>query len=126
MVIIEQNMRENNSVGCKVLTVFALARCSGEEMGLVTHIHTAVYVKGIAAARKLKSHCVTCPAHMSVRRNTPHPLLVSASPDTSVSKHHVYMDEWYPTSISHFKVLNVCHMEENHLRGLLKFLLPFV
>jgi hypothetical protein len=72
----------------------ALAACSGEEMGLVTHVHTAVFVKGIAAATKLTSHCATCPAHMSVTRNTPHPLLVSASPGTSVSKHHVYMCEW--------------------------------
>jgi hypothetical protein len=75
-------------------------------MGLVTHVHTAVFVKGIAAATKLKSHCATCPAHMSVTRNAPHPLLVSASPSTILAKHHVYLDGWCPSSMPSFNALN--------------------
>jgi hypothetical protein len=75
-------------------------------MGLVTHVHTAVFVKGIAAARKLKSHCATCPAHMSVTRNAPHRLQVSASPSTSLSKPLVYVGEWCPSSTSLFNTLN--------------------
>jgi hypothetical protein len=85
-------------------------------------MRTAVFVKGIAAATKLKSHCATCPAHMSVTRNAPHPLLVSASPGTSMSKHHVCMGDWCPTAMSSFNMLNICHTEENHPRDLLKFL----
>ncbi|PNF30690.1 hypothetical protein B7P43_G06086 [Cryptotermes secundus] len=54
---------------------FSFQQTPGEEVGLVTHIHTAVFVKGVAVATKLKSHCATCPAHMSVTRNTPHSLL---------------------------------------------------
>ncbi|XP_033607997.1 uncharacterized protein LOC111866074 isoform X3 [Cryptotermes secundus] len=55
---------------------FSFQQTPGEEVGLVTHIHTAVFVKGVAVATKLKSHCATCPAHMSVTRNTPHSLLI--------------------------------------------------
>jgi len=63
--------------------------CSGEEMGLVAHVHTFVFVKGVGAATKLKSHCPTCPVQVSVTRTAPHPLLVSAS-GSPVSKHHMW------------------------------------
>lgn len=52
--------------------------CSGEELGLVTHMRTVVFVKGVAAATELKSHCSSCPLYVSVMRNAPQPLLVSA------------------------------------------------
>jgi len=41
------------------------------------HTRTLVFVKGVAAATKLKSHCATCPEHLSVMKNVPCSLLVS-------------------------------------------------
>jgi len=48
-----------------------------KEMGLVMHMRTLVFVKGAAAATKLKSNCATCPVYLSVTRNVPYSLLVS-------------------------------------------------
>jgi hypothetical protein len=52
--------------------------CSGEELGVVTHVHNVVFVKGVMAATQLKSHCAACPVYVSVTRNAQLPLLVSA------------------------------------------------
>ncbi|KDR09150.1 uncharacterized protein LOC110838941 isoform X2 [Zootermopsis nevadensis] len=54
---------------------FTVRQTPGEELGLVTHMRTAVFVKGVAAATELKSHCSSCPLYVSVMRNAPQPLL---------------------------------------------------
>jgi hypothetical protein len=61
-----------------IKVIFFFPLWSAKEMGLVMHVHTVVYVKGVAAATELKAHCATCPVHISVKRDIPYPLLVSA------------------------------------------------
>ncbi|PSN55285.1 hypothetical protein C0J52_01781 [Blattella germanica] len=41
---------------------FAMQLIPGEEIGVVGHVRTAIFVRGINAAEKLKEHCPTCPS----------------------------------------------------------------
>jgi hypothetical protein len=76
---------------------------SGEELGLVTHVRTVVFVKGAAAATELKLHCSTCPVYVSVTRNAPQPLLVSAPLCLSTMPS-------YQLSMHKVQVVLLCHI----------------
>jgi hypothetical protein len=70
--------------------------CSGEELGLVMHMHTTVFMKGVVAAAELKPYCSTCPVYTSVTRT-------ALQPDdecTPVFKHHTII----PTPCTRCKI----------------------
>ncbi|XP_069680724.1 vitellogenin isoform X2 [Periplaneta americana] len=48
---------------------FTFQLTPGEETGLVAHVRTTVFVRGIAASTKLASHCPTCQSYVVVKKN---------------------------------------------------------
>jgi hypothetical protein len=58
--------------------------CSGEDLGLVMHVHTTVFMKGVVTATELKSYCSSCPVYACVTRTVLQPV----DECTPVFKHH--------------------------------------
>lgn len=122
MVKTEQNVRGNNFVGCNMFTVFcscSLFRRWGGSSD--SHAHCCVCERHRSSHKAEVPLCNLSCAHVGHKEHSTPPA------GECITRYlHVYMGDWCPTSMSSFNMLNICHMEENHPRDLLKFLFPFV